>query len=230
MSSTTFHAKELVLGMLFVTCVLASNLLSPKAIQLGPFLCSAGILAYPFTFLLTTLSAEWCGFEITRKMINTSLIACLMTILFFYLSTLLPTHTPHHLNPKIDAFDYFFDATQRVVWGSLLGFYAGDLLNALVLTRLKKFAPSPFWTRAFAAMFCGELLSGAIFSFTAYQHLASLSWKTLWLDVFLLKLLFMIIFLPILHIVQHLGLLPPKNKYWTSHTKAGRVSIKGNLG
>ena len=69
----------MVMGILFCTCLIASNLLEAKILQFGRFTMTAGVLCFPISYILNDCIAEVWGFRKARLIIW---LAFLMNFLF----------------------------------------------------------------------------------------------------------------------------------------------------
>ena len=59
----------MVMGILFCVCLLLSNFLETKLIQIGPIHATAGIIIFPLAYIINDCIAEVWGFKKARLII-----------------------------------------------------------------------------------------------------------------------------------------------------------------
>ena len=69
MKNTTVSLSFMLLGIVFCACLIASNLLETKIIQLGPVTITAGFLVFPISYIINDCIAEVWGFRKARLII-----------------------------------------------------------------------------------------------------------------------------------------------------------------
>lgn len=57
----TVSLPFMLLGILFNVCLVASNLLETKVIQLGPITATAGLIVFPISYIINDCIAEVLG-------------------------------------------------------------------------------------------------------------------------------------------------------------------------
>lgn len=173
---------DLVLAW-FVGLLLISNVGATKLIKLGPFITDGGALLFPLTYVLGDVLAEVYGFARARRAIVTGfLVAALMSVTFLVVDAAPPAPDwPHQ-----DAWSAVLGFVPRIVVASLLGFLAGQVLNAVVLVRLKRGAGSGrLWVRLVTSTVVGEFADTAVFCLVAFGPLGlwlgggSIGWAAL---------------------------------------------------
>lgn len=65
----TVSLPFMLLGILFNVCLVASNLLETKVIQLGPITATAGLIVFPISYIINDCIAEVWGFKKARLII-----------------------------------------------------------------------------------------------------------------------------------------------------------------
>lgn len=150
-----------VIAMMFVVCILVSNITAGRLFTVFNFTFPASILIFPISYVIGTLITELFGFTNFLKVMVTAFIANLFLISFCYLAINLPPGGNADLNT---AYKMIFCITPRIFIGSLLGFIIGGLANASTLTLLKRLTKSKhFWLRAIVSTVVSEVLDSIIF-------------------------------------------------------------------
>ena len=80
----------MLLGILFNVCLVASNLLETKVIQLGPVTATAGLIVFPISYIINDCIAEIWGFKKARLIIWCGFAMNFLTIGFARIAILLP--------------------------------------------------------------------------------------------------------------------------------------------
>lgn len=159
---------DLVLAW-FVGLLLISNVGATKLVALGPFIFDGGALLFPLTYVLGDVLAEVYGFARARRAILTGFaVSALMSLTFLVVDAAPPAPDwPHQ-----DAWSAVLGFVPRIVVASLLGFLAGQFLNAVVLVRLKHGAASGrLWVRLVTSTVVGEFADTAVFCLVAFGPL-----------------------------------------------------------
>lgn len=69
----TVTLSFMLLGILFNVCLVASNLLETKVIQIGPIIATAGLIVFPISYIINDCIAEVWGFKKARLIIGADL-------------------------------------------------------------------------------------------------------------------------------------------------------------
>jgi uncharacterized integral membrane protein (TIGR00697 family) len=80
----------MVLGMLFTVCLIVSNIVEQKLIQIGPIEATAGLLLFPVTYIVNDLIAEVWGYRKVRLIIWNGFLMNFLAVLIFRLSIWVP--------------------------------------------------------------------------------------------------------------------------------------------
>ena len=162
---------------LFCSLLLISNVAAVKLIALGPevevlgfpvlpLITDGGALLFPLTYIFGDVLAEVYGFRGARRAIFIGLGVSVLAALTFLLVGIAP---PAADWPNQDAFDAILGFVPRIVAASLVGYVAGQLLNALVLVKLKERTPDgSLWSRLLGSTLVGEAADTALFCIIAF--------------------------------------------------------------
>ncbi|MFZ0530777.1 MAG: queuosine precursor transporter [Propionicimonas sp.] len=172
---------DLVLAT-FVGLLLISNIGATKLIAFGPSLDVGGIqvlpiitdggaILFPLTYILGDILAEVYGLRRANRAILTGFVlAALMSLTFLAVDAAPPAADwPHQ-----DAWHAVLGFVPRIVVASLLGYLAGQLLNALVLVRIKqRWGTGRLWVRLITSTLVGELADTLVFCLIAFGPLGN---------------------------------------------------------
>jgi len=157
------------LGVLFVVCLIVSNFLETKVIQLGPLTSTAGLLVFPVSYILNDCISEVWGFRKARLIIWAGFAMNFFAVAMVQLSILLPS-APFWEGGE--SFNLIFGMTPRIVVASLCAFLTGSFINAYVMSRMKIASKGKhFSLRAVVSTLAGEAADSVIFFPVAFGGL-----------------------------------------------------------
>ena len=127
----------MMLGVLFCTCLVASNLLETKVVRLwqmpGGHILSvtAGLLVFPISYIINDCIAEVWGYRKARLIIWLGFAMNFLVIILSRVAVMLPA-APFWEGEE--AFNFVFGLAPRIAAASLLPFLVGSFLNAILST------------------------------------------------------------------------------------------------
>lgn len=162
----------MMLGILFCTCLIVSNLMAAKIFAVGDITLSAAVLLFPVSYILNDCIAEVWGYRKARLIIWTGFAINFLVMAVFQLAVLLPP-SPHWEGAP--HFDYIFGLAPRLAAASFVAFLAGSFVNAYVMSRMKIASKGRhFSARAVVSTLVGEGVDSLIFFPCAYLGLLPL--------------------------------------------------------
>lgn len=154
------------LTSLFVTCLLISNIIASKLMQVGGIVLPSAVILFPVTYILADVFTEVYGFKKTRMVIWIGFAANAFMSLVFLIVIALP-HPSFFANQA--AYATVLGSTPRVLAASLAGYWAGEFSNSIVLSVLKKATKGRYlWTRTISSTIVGEGLDTILFISIAF--------------------------------------------------------------
>ncbi|HIU17581.1 MAG TPA: queuosine precursor transporter [Candidatus Avidesulfovibrio excrementigallinarum] len=161
MKNKTVSLSFMLLGMLFCVCLICSNLLETKIIQVGTVTITAGFLVFPVSYIINDCIAEVWGFRKARLIIWLGFLLNFMALAIFQIALVLPA-APFWQGA--DAFQFVFGLAPRITVASLLAFLVGSFLNAYVMSRMKVASQGRhFSVRAVLSTLAGETADSLVF-------------------------------------------------------------------
>ncbi|MDG5787461.1 queuosine precursor transporter [Evansella sp. AB-P1] len=158
--------KLLLLSGIFFGALLVSNVISTKLFTVGGIVLTAGLLAYPLTFLITDSISEVYGKAIAKKVVIIGLIINLLMIGLFYLAITLPPAGYWELQRE---FEMILGAVPRMVAASLIAYSISQLFDVHLFHKLKaKTNGKHLWLRNNMSTLASQLLDSIIFVFIAF--------------------------------------------------------------
>ena len=152
----------MLMGILFCTCLITSNLLETKILQFGTFTMTAGVLCFPISYILNDCICEVWGFRKTRLIIWTAFLMNFLVVALGQLAVMLPA--ADYWKDSEPHFNFVFGLAPRIAASSFLAFLVGSFVNAYVMSRMKVSQQGRhFSVRAIASTLWGEGADSLIF-------------------------------------------------------------------
>lgn len=166
-----------IVVVLFCALLLISNVSATKLIQFGPevswlglqilpIVADGGAFLFPLTYVLGDTLAEVYGMKGARRAILLGFAISIVASLTFLAVGAAPAAADYHNQA---AFEAVLGFVPRIVAASLLGYLAGQFLNAWVLVRLKaRTGERSLWARLLGSTLVGEAADTVIFCVVAF--------------------------------------------------------------
>ena len=196
---------QLILTVLFVSCLLISNVLTAKQVKL-PFniTMTGAVIIFPITYILSDVFSEVYGYRWSRI---TSYIGFAMNLLMVIVfSIVIVSPAPDHWKNQ-EAFQVVLGSTPRVLFASLVAYLVGDYVNDNVFRKMKEKHiddHKKFGLRAILSILVGELADSLIFlpiAFIGVLPLKVLAIMTI--TQVLIKTGYELLMLPVTRIIVH---------------------------
>ena len=191
----------MLIGIVFVTCLLLSNLIAGKMWAVtGEITLPAAVILFPLTYILGDVFTEVYGFRKARLIIWAG-FACSFFAVLIYLITISLPH-PGYWESQ-EAYATVMGTTPRVAIASFAGYLFGEFSNSMILSRLKvKTGGKKLWLRTITSTLIGEGFDSVIFIMISF-------WGTMENSVvlkmilfqYLFKVLYEVIFTPVTYAV-----------------------------
>ncbi|MDR1406558.1 MAG: queuosine precursor transporter [Tannerella sp.] len=200
-------------GILFTVCLVVSNLLETKVIQLGFVTATAGLILFPVSYIINDCIVEVWGYARARMIIWTGFGVNFFVVGLTQLAIMMPA-APYWEGEE--AFNFIFGLTPRIVAASLCAFLVGSFLNAYIMSRMKVLSHGKYFSmRAIVSTLAGESADSLIFFPVAFGGIiAADNLAILILTQILLKSLYEVIVLPFtVRIVSYLKRFDESDAY-----------------
>jgi uncharacterized integral membrane protein (TIGR00697 family) len=146
----------------FVTILLLSNLIgAAKLSTLGGVTFGAGILFFPLGYVIGDVLTEVYGYARARRCVWAGFGAMLFMALMSWVVVALP---PADGWSGQAAYEAVFGSTWRIVFASLVAFWAGEFANSFVLARMKLLTQGKhLWLRTIGSTLVGQGADSLLF-------------------------------------------------------------------
>lgn len=182
--------------VLFCGLLLISNIGATKLIQFGPIITDGGAILFPLTYILGDVLSEVYGFKRAKRAILMGFGLSVLASLTFYLVQIAPAADAYENQA---AFEAVLGFVPRIVLASILGYLAGQLLNAYVLVKIKERTKErKLWLRLIGSTVVGELADTLVFCTVAfYGVITGGEFLSYVITGYVYKVLIEVVFLPI---------------------------------
>lgn len=150
----------LISTVLFVTCLLLSNVAAFKMIQVGPFVLTSAVILFPITYIVNDVLAEVYGYEKAKFTIKLGFLMNLLMVVFFAVTIWWPAPVWFEHG---SAYALVLGNTPRILCASLIAYLVGNTMNAKVLCKMKASGGKSLFARCFTSTLVGEFLDSIVF-------------------------------------------------------------------
>lgn len=146
----------------FVAILLLSNVIgAAKVATLGGFTFGAGILFFPLGYVIGDVLTEVYGYARARRCIWVGFAAMLFMAFMSWVVVTLPAADGWTGQA---AYESVFGQVPRIVFASIIAFWAGEFVNSFVLARMKVLTEGKhLWARTIGSTFFGQGVDSLIF-------------------------------------------------------------------
>jgi queuosine precursor transporter len=151
----------------FVTILLLSNVLGAGKVAIvglpviGDWPFGAGILFFPMAYVIGDILTEVYGYARARRCIWTGFGALIFMAFMAWVVVALPP-APNWGGQS--AYEAVFGQVPRIVFASIIAFWAGEFANSYVLAKMKLWTKGRhLWTRTIGSTLVGQGIDSLIF-------------------------------------------------------------------
>jgi len=159
----------------FVTVLLCSGIIGVQKISViggQPF--GTAILFFPLSYLFGDILTEVYGYARSRRVIWAGFGALIFAAFMSWVVVNIP---PAPDWPHQQSYEFIFGNTPRIVFASLVAFWAGEFTNSFTLAKMKILTKGRYlWTRTIGSTIAGESVDSLIFYPLAF--LGAPGWTT----------------------------------------------------
>jgi uncharacterized integral membrane protein (TIGR00697 family) len=150
----------------FVGVLILSNILAAKMIRIGPFVFDGGTLLFPMSYIFGDVLTEVYGYKESRKVIWTGLGMLVVMSFNIWLIGVLPAEPSWTFQTD---YQHMLAVVPRIALASVLGYFAGEYSNSVVLSRMKILTKGRYlWMRTIGSTLVGEFFDTMLFVTIAF--------------------------------------------------------------
>ncbi|HEX9599874.1 MAG TPA: queuosine precursor transporter [Mariniflexile sp.] len=201
----------MLLGALFITSLVVSNLIFQKFFYWHPFdmevfgsklfIVSVGILPYPITFLITDLISEIYGKKRANQVVVTGIFASLFSVLIVYVADIVPAVSNSPVDNSV--FNNVFGRTILAVGASMTAYLFAQFVDIQIYHFWKRATKGKhLWLRNNFSTFLSQFVDtfSVVFLLCFFEVLPWNMFKGLLISGFLFKVLIAICDTPFLYL------------------------------
>lgn len=162
----TLEKKLDYLLAIYITAIIAAELLGSKFITLFGVATSVGIFSLPFTFVINDVVTEVVGKERARNFVRSGLYVLVFLFLFVVIARELP---PAEFYKNDEIYRNVFGNSLRIIVASLTAFAVSEFTDVYIFNAMrKKWGQKLLWLRTNLSNFLGQLIDTTMFMFIAF--------------------------------------------------------------
>ena len=157
-----------IIAVFFTVCYIVSNIMAVKVIGVfGLFYFDAGTITFPLAYMLGDVLTEIWGYRTARKTIILAFLCNVFVVICTQIGVWLPS--PDYLDVTSNAYNTIYSYVPRIVFASLTGFLLGELSNAWIMDKMKKFTNGKhLWFRTIGSSIVGYIFDTVPFVLIAF--------------------------------------------------------------
>jgi uncharacterized integral membrane protein (TIGR00697 family) len=158
--------RLVIIIAIFVTCLIAANVIAVKIISLGPMVLPAAIFVFPVSYIFGDILTEVYGYRVARKVIWLGFLCNLLFVFFVWLGQILPSAA---FWEGQGAYASILGYTPRLLLASFAGYLVGEFVNSSVLSKMKLLTRGRWlWSRTIGSTVVGQGFDTTIFIVLAF--------------------------------------------------------------
>ena len=143
---------------IFFACMIASNILATRTLEIGFIALPCSILTFPILFIVNDVLSEIYGYKLTRDVIYLGFIINVVAVGLYQVAMIFPSSSPN-----APAFAALLSTTPRLFVAGLISYMLGNILNSVVLVKLKEKYSDLLFVRVVGSTVIGETVDSVIF-------------------------------------------------------------------
>ena len=156
----------LIVTVLFVAALIASNIIAVKLIVVADRVLPAAIIVFPLSYIIGDVLTEVYGYRQARRVIWLGFLANLFVVVAIWLGGLLPAAG---FWDGQDAYERILGLAPRIMAASFLAYLLGEFANAYILAKIKiAMAGRLLWVRTIASTIVGQGIDSGMFITLAF--------------------------------------------------------------
>jgi uncharacterized integral membrane protein (TIGR00697 family) len=156
----------LLVASIFITCLITSNIIAVKLINIFGLLLPAAILIFPISYIFGDVLTEVYGYRQARRVIWLGFFCNLITVVAIWVGQILPAAS---FWDGQAAYERILGYTPRLLGASFLAYLVGEFANSFVLAKMKIATQGRWlWTRTIGSTLVGQGFDSVVFMTLAF--------------------------------------------------------------
>ncbi len=227
--------RVIVLGMLFVSFLIVSNLSAFKIVEIHltpEFFVNfpAALVFFPLTYFFDDILTEVYGFKVSRLIIWGGLACSVFVTLCTWMAVQLPASPiwDANTNHGSSAYELVFSGSLRVFLASIIAYFFGEFFNSMLLAHLKVRTKGKYFSlRVMSSTAVGAGIDSIIFCYVAFWNvMPHFIISEIILTQYLFKMFYEVLMLPITYSLASYLKRADRVDYDDTHTVFNPFSLK----
>jgi hypothetical protein len=156
----------LLVTSIFITCLITSNIIAVKLVNIFGLILPAGILIFPISYIFGDVLTEVYGYRQARQVIWLGFFCNLIAVVAIWLGQILPAAS---FWDGQAAYERILGYTPRLLGASFLAYLVGEFANSFVLAKMKIATNGRWlWARTIGSTLVGQGLDSLVFMTLAF--------------------------------------------------------------
>ena len=165
-SYTKYSHWFILVTVLFVTCLITSNIIAVKLVGVFGLVLPAAIIIFPISYIVGDVLTEVYGYRQARRVIWLGFFCNLIAVAAIWIGQLLP---PAPFWDGQAAYERILGYAPRLLAASFLAYLVGEFANSFVLAKMKIATGGRWlWTRTIGSTLVGQGLDSLVFITLAF--------------------------------------------------------------
>jgi uncharacterized integral membrane protein (TIGR00697 family) len=156
----------LLVVALFVTCLVAANIIAVKLVDVFGLILPAGVIIFPVSYILGDVLTEVYGYRQARRVIWLGFLCNLLVVAAIVAAQALPAAS---FWDGQAAYERILGYTPRILAASFVAYLFGEFANSFVLAKMKIASGGRWlWSRTIGSTLVGQGLDSMVFMTLAF--------------------------------------------------------------
>ena len=156
----------LLVASIFITCLITSNIIAVKLVNIFGLVLPAAILIFPMSYIFGDVLTEVYGYRQARRVIWLGFFCNLIAVAAMGLGQILPAAS---FWDGQAAYERILGYTPRLLGASFLAYLVGEFANSFVMAKMKIATNGRWlWTRTIGSTLVGQGLDSLVFVTLAF--------------------------------------------------------------
>jgi hypothetical protein len=156
----------LLVGSIFITSLITSNIIAVKLVSILGLVMPAGIIIFPISYIFGDVLTEVYGYRQARRVIWLGFFCNLIAVIAIWVGQILPAASFWEGQA---AYERILGYTPRLLLASFLAYLVGEFANSFVLAKMKIATKGRWlWTRTIGSTLVGQGLDSLVFMTLAF--------------------------------------------------------------
>ncbi len=163
----------LLIASIFITCLITSNIIAVKLVNILGWVLPAGTLIFPISYIFGDVLTEVYGYRQARQVIWLGFFCNLIAVVAIWLGQILPAAS---FWDGQAAYERILGYTPRLLGASFLAYLLGEFANSFILAKMKIATKGRWlWARTIGSTLVGQGLDSLVFMTLAFAGTIPLS-------------------------------------------------------